>query len=484
MQFNELWDETQQLLQVHGLSEDFCTMGTRGMWQTACHTSDTGAACECVCQEQSKFRYDSCRVDNCSRNCSPILPVSCSKTFPPSTNGGVLSRAHNETGRYLFSKLLCMLSYFFCCSVVRCRSHWPSKMPQETLSALLVNGTKATFDHSELQVLEHPIEFDCHQSVEVVIGVEYAFEMLCPYFDIWAEGSWAVPIEESLARMMSLHGLLWKQSAYIIPYIRPGPFVRLVALESALVNSSDAWVNVTLNYSSTSMLNNYYVKPRQGYIDTPVHLSIHITRQEPASQMWSPEAISVPCLVEQKAFELVVKFTGTGRMSDLRGQASEVCTTKIRQSMVIHRSKKNMGWKTVFPSVALRGDSYFETPLFQFSGTTLGDDQDGSLSARFHTGPVADVLWSRPGRQSYEMPQEELAAWRLRRNQSGKPSDHRIIHSIQARGRKMHKCIKKHRNMYTLTLNNPIKVCESPKIMGVNRKKKQGEIEGRGIRVG
>lgn len=218
-------------------------------------------------------------------------------------------------------------------------------MPQETLSALLVNGTKATFDPSELQVWENPIEFDCHQSVEVVIGVEYAFEILCPYFDHEMESSGyssTSPAPEYLAQVMPLHGLLWKQNGAVWT---TRPFVRLVALESSLGNSSDAWVNVTLNYSTTSMLENYYDKPWgwvQGhyiptpeYIDTPVHLSIHITRTEPATEMWFAEAISVPCLVEQKTFELVVKFTGAGRMSDLRGQqlANEVCVTK---NWIIH----------------------------------------------------------------------------------------------------------------------------------------------------
>eukprot|EP00438_Fugacium_kawagutii_P024087 Skav230961 [mRNA] locus=scaffold5718:36700:39547:- [translate_table: standard] len=236
----------------------------------------------------------------------------------------------------------------------------------ETLSALLVNGTKASFDSSELQVMEHLIEFHCHQSVEVEVGVEYAFEMLCPYFDMEQHGSHQYPLPAYLARVMSLHGLLWNQSPK--NHFRARPFVRLVALESSLGNSSDAWVNVTQNYSSTTLADNYYDKTRPSFSDgllrdergfpetcgsqycirTPVHLSIHITRREPATEMWSPEAISVPCLVEQKAFELVVNFTGTGRM------------------------------------------------------------------------------------QSYEMPQEELVAWRLRRNESGKPSDRHVIRSIQA----------------------------------------------------
>lgn len=78
--------------------------------------------------------------------------------------------------------------------------------------------------------------------------------------------------------------------------------------------------------------------------------------------------------------------------------------------------------------------------------------------AAYYTGPVADVLWSRPGRQSYEMPQEELAAWRLRRNQSGKPSDRHIIRSIQVR-------------VWENSPPCPITMGENPKIIGIYPKK-------------
>lgn len=350
MQYDELEDEIQQQLRVHDLP---CTSPTR---MAACHTSDSGAACECESRARDILDgVDSCTAENCSRNCSPLFEVWCGESFRPYVDGGALSSSYNES-----------------------------------LSALLVNGTKAAYDPSELQVSEdYPIEFDCHQSVEVVIGVEHVFEMLCPCFEF---DGWMY-----VSRVMSPHGLLWKQSGLEDGTVR---FVRLVALESALGNSSEAWVNVTVNYSSKSMGDNYYgvrVHPLSKPIDTPVNLSIHITRPEPPTEMWVPEAISVPCLVEQKAFELVVKFTGAGRMSELRGD-------------------------------------YLETPRWNSrSGIYLGDDHKLSRLSRFFSGgPVADVLWSRPGRQSYEMPQEELEAWRLRRNQSGRPGYRRIIRSIQA----------------------------------------------------
>eukprot|EP00438_Fugacium_kawagutii_P012382 Skav215487 [mRNA] locus=scaffold165:315633:317678:+ [translate_table: standard] len=363
MQFHELLEEIQQLLWLDDFNLDGCNFGRGthpGSW-TTCHTSDTGAACECESPAGFGQIWHSCRAKNCSRNCSPTVYVSCSTSYPPSVNGGALSSSYNET-----------------------------------LSALLVNGTEATFDPSELQVMEHAVEFDCHQSVEVVIGVEKAFEVLCP--DPVLE-RWGLDNPKHWAQVMSRRGLLWKQSPALFR-----PFVRLVALESALGNSSDAWVNVTLNLSSLGNNDQYYYANDKPWplddhmshtVYTPVHLSIHITRPEPATEMWTPEAISVPCLVEQKAFELVVKFTGAGRMSDLRG------------------------------------DSYPESPIFGVSGSGVGDVSTTEMAALF-AGPVADVLWSRPGRQSYKMPQEELAAWRLRRNESGKPSDRHIIRSIQA----------------------------------------------------
>ena len=44
---------------------------------------------------------------------------------------------------------------------------------QETLSSFAVNGTKATF-YDEVQVIEAGVDFECHQVVEVTVGVEYA----------------------------------------------------------------------------------------------------------------------------------------------------------------------------------------------------------------------------------------------------------------------------------------------------------------------
>ena len=114
---------------------------------------------------------------------------------------------------------------------------------------------------------------------------------------------------------------------------RLNPWIRLVALESSLGNKSDGWVNLTQNFSSTGMVDNYYHygPPYDNrlevdgagdtYIHHQVHLSVRITREVAAAGMWSPEPIKVPCLVELEEFELVVQFKPAPglRMSDLRG---------------------------------------------------------------------------------------------------------------------------------------------------------------------
>lgn len=182
------------------------------------------------------------------------------------------------------------------------------------------------------------------------------FRLLCPLFEElqekisqWTGFRWESPLESRIVerielgpnyaktRVRSGSGLRWKQYKFNSRAFMasPNPLLRLVALESSLGNKTDGWVNLTQNFSSTGMLDNYYYRTPSYYnhlvvdrwgdkktIRHQVHLSVRITREEAAAGMWSPEPIKVPCLVELEAFELIVKFQpapGALRMSDLRG---------------------------------------------------------------------------------------------------------------------------------------------------------------------
>lgn len=359
----QIWnfqEETQQLL-VGDLE------GCKVEASATCHTSEKGGTCWCYLDPDPNIVWDTirrCKSHSCTRNCSPYMRVSCGLSFPP---------------------------------------HWNElQAVNETLSSLAVNGTKATF-YDEVQVIEAGVDFECHQVVEVTVGVEYAFRMLCPLFEEpeLDGGSY------SLTDLRFGSGFRWEQERFSSRSDPPNPWIRLVALESSLGNKSDGWVNLTQNFSSTAMVDNYYdygpsyynrleVDDRgRKYIRHQVHLSVRITR-EVAAGMWSPEPIKVPCLVELEEFELVVQFKpapGALRMSDLRG----------------------------------------EGPLQEPGGYSLvGVDGDGRL-ANLLMYPLSEDLWSRPGSQDYWMPAEDLEAWRLRTNRSRyeRPS-YRIIHSIRS----------------------------------------------------
>ena len=156
------------------------------------------------------------------------------------------------------------------------------------------------------------------------------FRMLCPLFEEPALGGHGF----SSTPLRFGSGFRWKEGMFKSWSDPPNPLIRLVALESSLGNKSDGWVNLTQNWSSAGMVDNYYDygPPYDNHLEVDdaghtiirhqVHLSVRITREVAAAGMWSPEPIKVPCLVELEEFELVVKFKpapGALRMSDLRG---------------------------------------------------------------------------------------------------------------------------------------------------------------------
>ena len=79
LQVSNFQEETQQLL-VGDL--EGCRLTAAG---ATCHTSEKGGTCSCFIPLHESL--GSCKSQNCARNCSASIKVSCDLSFPPDWNG-------------------------------------------------------------------------------------------------------------------------------------------------------------------------------------------------------------------------------------------------------------------------------------------------------------------------------------------------------------------------------------------------------------
>eukprot|EP00931_Biecheleriopsis_adriatica_P010238 TRINITY_DN11131_c0_g1_i6.p1 TRINITY_DN11131_c0_g1~~TRINITY_DN11131_c0_g1_i6.p1 ORF type:complete len:638 (+),score=78.72 TRINITY_DN11131_c0_g1_i6:159-2072(+) len=247
----------------------------------------------------------------------------------------------------------------------------------------------------------------CHYFVEVHTGEHFFGALNCPHH---VTGHYKYyTLNSYLQRKLLEKGLAW---SFHEKRNESGSFdsFRVRALEDALGNATEAWVNFS-ELVTNWKYNDYaewYVKDK-----VKLHISWHVkvTLSHASSLPWlAPGGIDLPCLVELQEQRVVVDFEGSS-------------------------SKHH----------PLRGYQYGYEGIHEMSsrgryGAYTGDSSSYSWGyhgshafINLYAGGFSTALWSHANGASYEMTPEDVAAWRLRYNLShwDQPSQN-ILRKIRA----------------------------------------------------